>query len=106
MGSYRNRLDIIADILRVVVNNEKTIKTRIMYQANLSYELLKKYLAEVLKSDLVRLDPAEKFYVITCKGEKFLDEYKKYARQNMRLEEKLNEFNNTRDSLEKLSLGR
>ncbi|MGQ9461394.1 MAG: winged helix-turn-helix domain-containing protein, partial [Candidatus Bathyarchaeaceae archaeon] len=37
MGKYRGRLDIVADILSVVNNNDGARKTRIMYQANLSY---------------------------------------------------------------------
>ena len=45
MGNYRGKLDIIADILRVVSGNAK--KTQIMYQANLSYRVLQKYLAEI-----------------------------------------------------------
>lgn len=41
---YRSRYEIIADMLNVVSGRAK--KTKIMYQANLSYKLLQKYLAE------------------------------------------------------------
>jgi len=46
MGKYRDRLQIIADMLSVVRGGAK--KTHIMYQANLSYTLLGRYLSEVL----------------------------------------------------------
>jgi len=40
MGKYRDRLQIIADILSVVRDGAK--KTHVMYQANLSFTLLKR----------------------------------------------------------------
>ena len=51
MGQYRKRLEIIADILSVVRGGAK--KTRIMYQANLSYRLLALYLEFVKEAGLV-----------------------------------------------------
>lgn len=103
MGGYRDRLDIIADMLRVV-DGESAKKTQIMYQANLSYKLLKKYLADVLEACLIRFDRVGGCYVITSKGEEFLERYKKYSRRNKRLEKRLNDLNNKRETLEKLCL--
>ena len=46
MGRYRNKLRIIADILLIACRRAR--KTQIMYQANLSYRLLCRYLGVVL----------------------------------------------------------
>lgn len=100
MGSYRNRLDIIADILSVVSDDAK--KTQIMYQANLSYKLLTRYLREVIKSSLVLFDRAKRCYVLTSKGQEFLEKYKRYSRSNKYVERKLNELDDKRKVLESL----
>ena len=44
--NYRGKLDIIADILTVASQNAK--RTQIMYQANLSYKVMMRYLDEVV----------------------------------------------------------
>ena len=102
MGSYRSRLDIIADILHVI-NSGSAKKTQVMYQANLSYKLLKKYLAEVLRASLVRFDRRGQCYLITVKGERFLEKYKKYSKRNKHLEKRLNELDNSKKALENLT---
>jgi predicted transcriptional regulator len=68
---YRHRFDILADIVRVAGPGVK--KTRIMYFANLSYDLLKRYLAEAVHLGFVRASNGE--YAITQKGEMFLERY-------------------------------
>lgn len=103
MGSYRGRLDIIADILHVVSSEESAKKTQIMYRANLSYKLLTKYLAEVVEACLVSLQRKKRCYVLTSKGKKFLEEYKRYSRRNRRLEKGLDDLDSKRKVLEKLS---
>jgi len=84
-GKYRNRLQIIADILYIAGKGVK--KTRIMYQANLSYDLLKRYLAETLEAGLLSIDKDKKLYVITRKGEEFLEKYGEYSERCNRLQE-------------------
>ena len=101
MGSYRNRLEIIAEILHVV-NEGSVKKTQIMYQANLSYKLLTKYLAEVIEAFLVRFERTKQCYVLTSKGKEFLEMYKEYSRGNKRIEERLNDLHNKRKVLEEL----
>jgi len=76
-SKYRSRLQIVADILFVAKKGAK--KTRIMYQANLSYSLLKRYLAEVLEADLISVEKDEKLYIITQKGGAFLKKYDEYC---------------------------
>lgn len=101
MGSYRSRLDIIADILHVVSEGSAK-KTQIMYQANLSYKLLTKYLADVIEACLIRFEHMERCYVLTAKGKEFLEKYKKYSRHSKRLEKTLNDLQNHRKVLEEL----
>ena len=105
MGSYRGRLDIIADILHVV-GKEGAKKTQIMYQANLSYKVLTKYLAEVIEACLVRLQREKRCYVLTSKGRKFLEKYRRYSRSNKHLEQRLNDLHSHKKVLEDLCSGR
>jgi predicted transcriptional regulator len=85
-SKYRSRLQIVADILFVVGERESTKKTRIMYQANLSYDLLKRYLAETIEAGLIRVDKDKRSYTLTRKGEQFLEKFKKYAERCAKLQ--------------------
>ena len=100
MGTYRNRLDIIADILNVASKDAK--KTQIMYQANLSYKVLQKYLAEVVDSSLVSFEDDRQCYSLTDKGKKFLDAYEEYSRSYKHVEKRLNDVEMRRKSLQAL----
>lgn len=100
MGSYRSRLDIVADILRVASGNAK--KTQIMYQANLSYKILTKYLTEVSKTSLIDFENEKQCYVLTARGREFLEAYKEYSRDKMHIEKRLNEINGKKKVLEEL----
>lgn len=100
MGSYRGRLDIIADILRVASENAK--KTQIMYRANLSYKVLLKYLTEVSEASLIDFKDEKQCYILTTKGREFLEAYKEYSRGNRHLEKRLNEINGKKKILEEL----
>ena len=86
MAKYRNRLQIIAEILEIVRDGAR--KTHIMYQANLSYKLLIKYLDVVLECGLVRRDRNER-YVVAPKGEKFLKRFASYLQRQERVHEEL-----------------
>ncbi len=97
MSRYRNRLRIIADILGIVDDRSK--KTRIMYQANLSYRLLCRYLDEVVNADLVRSEDDDS-YVLTAKGEEFLSRHEEYAKRCRSLEKHLNDVNVEKSALE------
>jgi predicted transcriptional regulator len=69
----RNDLDICADILRVAKTGAK--KTQIVYQANLNFKIVKKYLERLIDNGL--LDPASesRFYTTTNRGANFLEQY-------------------------------
>jgi len=103
LGSYRGRLEIIADILQVAKENAK--KTQIMYQANLSYKVLQRYLAKLVEASLICFEDEKRCYMLTNKGRKFLEAYEKYSRTHKRIESKLNEAHAKREVLEKLCKG-
>jgi len=96
MGNYRDRLQIVADILNIA--NGRARKTRIMYQANLSYRLLVRYLDEVVHAGLVKSE-ADDCYVLTAKGREFLSRHGEYARRCHSLEEHLNSVNDEKTAL-------
>jgi predicted transcriptional regulator len=100
LASYRTRLDIIADILQVVSQNAK--KTQIMYQANLSYKVLQRYLSNVTAASLVDFEDEAQCYVLTPKGQEFLEAYKEYDKTNKNIEKRLNDVNSKKKCLEEL----
>jgi predicted transcriptional regulator len=99
MGRYRDRLQIIADILAVVKDGAR--KTHVMYQANLSFALLRKYLVEVLDAGLVSVD-SEDYYKVTRRGQDFLDKFHQYTKRCDQIEEQLNHVNDEKNMLENL----
>lgn len=102
--NYRDRLDIIADILNVASKYAK--KTQIMYQANLSYKVLQRYLTEVVDSSLVMFENQEQVYKLTVKGQEYLDAYKDYFRCSKNMEKHLIDFSAKKKVLEDLCPGR
>lgn len=100
MGNYRDRLDIIADILQAASREAK--KTQIMYQANLSYKVLQKYLNDVTDASLIEFQGENQSYLITSKGQDYLLAYKEYTRTNKSIEKRLTEFSNKKRVLEDL----
>ena len=99
MGNYRDRLDIIADMLNVASRDAK--KTQIMYQANLSYKVLQRYLNEIIEASLVKFENHNQCYMLTYKGQEYLDAYKEYARCSKSMEKRLNDISTKKKVLEK-----
>lgn len=97
MARYRNRLKIVADVLGVVRGGAK--KTQIMYQANLSYKLLARYLKYVMDIGLVRMEN-EAIYELTQKGREFLDKSKEYFERRKELEQRLGKIRDEKVMLE------
>lgn len=83
---YRGSLEIAKDMLSVAF--VKVRKTRIMYQANLSYRLMEKYLSNLLENDLLECDN-DCFYLITRKGKEFLQMYDDYLERHVRIREEI-----------------
>ena len=100
MGTYRDRVDIIADILEVASKNAK--KTQIMFQANLSYNILKKYLAEITNASLICFIPEQHCYKLTERGQDFKEIYKQYCKHYRNFEKRLTHVNKSRKALEDL----
>lgn len=72
---YRSRIQIAADILEIAKDGSR--KTRIMYQGNLSFDLLQKYLDMLVNFGLLEIrGGAEKSYIATEKGRRFLEDYR------------------------------
>ena len=83
MGKKRERLEVIRDILIVIKDSRKIGPTRLLYASNLSPQMFKEYVNELIKKGLIRLDVAEnekdkgkKSFFLTKKGYEFLQEYK------------------------------
>ena len=85
--SYREHFNIIADILNAVDHNPK--KTKIMYQANLSYGVLQRYLAETVAASLIDFEAHSQSYLLTLKGREFLYAYKEYSKIRHQVERSL-----------------
>lgn len=68
---YRCRTDITAEILKTALNG--AVKTKIMYQAFLSYVQLKEYLAVLEEQKLLEYRIIEQQYYTTEKGRCFLE---------------------------------
>ena len=89
MGKFRknrHNVEIIADILEICQSNAR--KTRIMYQANLSFQLLTKYLRLLQQSNLIKADRDGSFYSATDKGLEFLKNYYELRHHSRMADEK------------------
>jgi predicted transcriptional regulator len=73
-----------------------------MYQANLSYKLLTKYLAEIRRAYLISFERKQRRYVLTSRGKEFLEKYKDYSRHSKHVEKGLNDVRGKRKALEEL----
>lgn len=100
MGKHRDKVDIVAKILMAASQNVG--KTQIMYQANLNYDMLMKYLTEALNFQFIMLDSERRFYQITDKGQDFLEAYREYSKANKKKERQLRITITKRKDLEKM----
>ena len=75
----RNRLSIIAEILNITQNG--SLKTQIMYKANLSFAQLNEYLSFLTKMNLLKIhtEKRKRIYRTTAKGNKYLKNYEKIS---------------------------
>lgn len=71
----RDRLYIISEILTIAKNG--SLKTQIMYRANLSFAQLNEYLSFLIKMNLLEVQKEDRknTYITTAKGEKYLEKY-------------------------------
>lgn len=82
MGKKRERLEVIKDILEVIRNNRAIKPTRLLYASNLSPQMFKDYVNELLEKGFVKTQDSnkdkktKKEFILTKKGYDFLQEYK------------------------------
>jgi len=79
MVKKRERLDIIKDILHSIRENRNIKPTRLLYASNLSPQMFKEYINELIGKGFIRLDvdnKDKKTFALTKKGNEFLEEYK------------------------------
>jgi len=79
MARKRERLNVIRDILDAVRENRKIKPTRLLYASNLSPQMFKDYVDELLKKNFIKTmedKKGKKEFVLTKKGIDFLQEYR------------------------------
>jgi predicted transcriptional regulator len=77
-AKQRSKCRIIADILKILEGNDEVKVTHIIHSANIPYERLNKYLAQMSESGLIlESKTGNSLYSLTPKGKKYLAEFKK-----------------------------
>lgn len=99
MNKNRRRLDIVREMLSIA--SVRVRKTKIMYMANLNYSTLEKYLKGLLESGLVECD-GDSHYLITSKGELFLQMYNDYLKRCKQVRREIDETARDRLLLESI----
>ena len=102
-GSNRHSLDIIRDMLSAA--SVRVRKTRIMYQSNLSFVQVEKYLHNLLENGLLDRDETS-CYLVTEKGLDFLRLYDDYVRRCRLIKEQVDRSVRDRLLLENMCSGR
>lgn len=100
MVKYRDSLDITAAVLEAASAGAR--KTRIMFQANLSYKILGKYLELAVDNGFLTFTNPN--YEVTKTGQEFLARYKLVNDKYSKIQWSLQEINDERKSLEQLCL--
>lgn len=75
----RERLDVIRDILQTIRQNREIKPTRLLYASNLSPQMFKEYINELISKKFIKFDiddKEKKTFSLTKKGQDFLQEYK------------------------------
>jgi predicted transcriptional regulator len=79
MAKKRERLDVIRDILQAIKNNRQIKPTRLLYASNLSPQMFKEYINELISKKFIGIEidkKEKKTFSLTKKGQEFLAEYK------------------------------
>tara|TARA_Y100000310_G_scaffold102337_1_gene100523 strand:+ start:2291 stop:2563 length:273 start_codon:yes stop_codon:yes gene_type:complete len=78
MVKKRNKVDIIHDMLKIILENKGNVKkTHLMYKANLSHKQMEIYLSELMEKKFIEKDDSSKnqFIKVTKKGTDFVIKY-------------------------------
>ena len=78
MARRRERLTVIRDILRSIRESRNIKPTRLLYASNLSPQMFKDYVDELISKGFIKEEPTEKnkTFSLTKKGHDFLEQYK------------------------------
>jgi len=79
MTKKRERLEVIKDILKAIRESRNIKPTRLLYASNLSPQMFKEYVEELLTKEFIKTDISnkdKKTFSLTKKGNEFLEEYK------------------------------
>lgn len=79
MAKKRERLSIIKDILYSIRDTRNIKPTRLLYSSNLSPQMFKDYVNELITKGFITLEvdkKERKTFSLTEKGNNFLEEYK------------------------------
>jgi len=79
MARKRERLEIIKDVIKTIRENRNIKPTRLLYASNLSPQMFKEYINELITKDFISLDvdkKEKKTFSLTEKGNNFLEEYR------------------------------
>ncbi|MBU0907519.1 MAG: hypothetical protein KKD18_00135 [Nanoarchaeota archaeon] len=79
MAKKRTKLEVIKDLLEVLKKGKQAKITHLIYKANLSNNSIKPYLEELISNKLIEMSEKDgkKCFIMTKKGEEFLQEYSK-----------------------------
>ena len=75
----RERLEVIRDIILTISRNRGIKPTRLLYASNLSPQMFKEYISELIEKKFIILEidkKEKKFFTLTKKGQDFIQEYK------------------------------
>lgn len=79
MAKKRERLEVIKDILESIRSNRQIKPTRLLYSSNLSPQMFKEYINELISKDFIKIEfdkKEKKIFSLTPKGQEFLQEYR------------------------------
>ena len=99
MGKNRDRISIIAAILEAA--NMGETKTHIMFNANLSFTLLEKYLNISIFAGFIRNEGS--IYKLTLRGQEFLKQYRLFEERYLRAQRMLEALDCERERLSQSS---
>lgn len=90
-------MEILADVLMAAGKGAR--KTKIMQEANLSHELLQKYLAEAMSNAFLKSDGL--WFSPTEKGQKFLEQYTELHNEHSKIGSSLRRLKSRWEALER-----
>ena len=79
MTKKRERLEVIRDILKTIRQNRQIKPTRLLFASNLSPQMFKDYINELISKGFISLDidkKEKKTFSLTKKGQDFLEQYR------------------------------